>query len=363
MVRHKTLGQALLVVLACGACAMTGCVNLDQQKRPSRFGFKQSDAPTRVTKAPMKKTPEAMLKATKSKGASFVSQITSVLPQKVKQTIPDQVLADDDPTRLDNAPKDLGPGLYVAAARLSEKSGRYEAALNQYNMALKADGTDRNALIGMARLQHRLGKTDAAIRIYHDALNIYRNDSVIMNDLGLCYARNKQLDQAISVLRAATQIAPEREIYWNNLAAALIEAERTGEAFEYLTQRDGQALANYKIGYLLDRAGRKPESEPYLSKALALNPNLTQARELLNELVPQVSALPYESRPQPSSSQPTAVQAPRQLGRPMGHLAPAVPADVTRPYRIEPSQRRGPFGFVPTGGGAKHQVVTYVEDE
>ena len=339
----------------CLGMLAVGCVNLDRQ--------------TVATKAPIKKTPEAMLAATKKKSNSFVERMKSVLPKQPRKQIADQPVAENDPTRLDAGTKPIGPELYIAAARLSERSGRYDVALEQYDLALKADGTNRNALIGLARLQHRTGKVEEAIRIYRDALNIYRDDAVIMNDLGLCYVREARLGEAISMLQAAVQAAPEREMYLNNLAAALVEANRTGEAMAHLSRVHGPAVANYKVGMLMGRAGKQQQSVEFLNQALALDPNLQAARDLLARNSPRVSSLPLRNSNlqggtyEIPASKPAAngLQLPNRSLPSQGDLAPSTPAENV-PHLKNAPERIGPFGFVPVADPPQVQLVAYVEE-
>lgn len=358
MSKNRAFRCLLFSVLAFATLLHTGCVNLDA--RPA----------TAVTKAPIQKTPEAMAKATKATGNSWAKRIKRALPKpKTKIEIPDKIVADDDPTRLDNT-QEVGPDLYVAAARLSERNGRYETALEQYNTALKSDGKHRNALIGLARLQHKTGNVDGAIGIYRDALNIYRGDAVMMNDLGMCYARDGQVNEAISMLQMATEAAPNREMYMNNLAGALVDANRMGEAVAHLTRLGGPAVANYKVGYLLDRAGRKSEAEAYLSQALAIDPNMRQARAILDANAPRVSSLPKDMPYRASNNyQIPVTQSSQQLQLPQNNLRtegalPAASPDANAPSHLNsPTHRFGPFGYTPKptiDGGV--QVVSYVED-
>lgn len=285
----------LLTVIstAFGLSLLVGCVNLDKRDpSPFRFGQKTKNGQTVATNGGAKKSIAKMQNATKSTG--FTNKVKEAWPfkHKVRQTVEAQPLAKDDPTRLDYLPANVGPDLYVAAARMSEQSGNYQQAFEQYNTALKSDADNRNALIGLARLEHRVGKTDAAIQTYRRALATHQNDAVIMNDLGICYARKKQLSESIGMLQAATKAAPDREMYVNNLAASLIEANRMEEALAHLSRIRPPAVANYNVGYLLGKTGRTDEATAYLHQALAMDPNLRQARELLNDYAPQVSSLP-----------------------------------------------------------------------
>lgn len=230
------------------------------------------------------KTAKAVVGATKRQGSQLVARVARVLPSKNQVALAEQVVDKNDPTRLDNMPKDISPDLYVSAARLSERNGRYEQAFEQYRQALEVNPKDREALIGVARFQHRAGKWENAITVYERALSLYPQDPVIMNDLGLTYARHGKLDEAINVLRAAARVAPERELYLNNLAACLVEANRLTEAVDFLARAHGPAKAHYNVGYLLSEKGRAADAEYFLHQALVADPNLQQARALLQKV-------------------------------------------------------------------------------
>ena len=368
-----------LLFLSVGSVLLltTGCVNLDQRDpAPFRLGQKTKDGQTIATNAKMVKSPKKMQDHIQP--TSITGRLKKAWPfrRKAQMQIQDAPIALDDPTRLDNMPKNLGPEIYVASARLAEQAGDVQKALGLYDTALRKDGRDRSALIGLARLQHKIGKTDSAIQVYRNALNVYRGDPVIMNDLGICYAKQKRLNESISMLQAASDAAPDREMYLNNLAAALVEANRTGEAMARLSKARGPAMANYNVGYLLDKAGRKNESAVYLNQALEVDPNMRQARLLLDAQAPQVSSLPKRTpseRPKtggaptrggyqiPVSTGGQTLNSPRDLVRPPANT-PAINAPSGPSYLNDRPARSGPFGYVPSSDVDTVSVVSYVAD-
>ena len=281
-------------IAALAAIAATGCVNLDERKGTIPFtdrhklGMEQKASKA----AAVVKSPEAMARATNRNKKSFSDRLIGMMPRWQSRSAENVINSGskDDPTSLQYEAGKLGADLYIASARLSEKSGRYDFALEQYQSALNAEPQNRHALIGMARLRHRMGDMPKSIEIYLQALKVYRDDPVILNDLGLCYARHGRLDDAIEALGRATQVAPSREMYRNNLAAALVEAGRAGAAVETLSSVGGPAQGNYNVGYLLARSGRQARAMPFLQRSLELDPNLQQARTLLAQIGPGVGA-------------------------------------------------------------------------
>lgn len=334
-------------------------------------------------------TPEGMRKlnqlgkSNKKKWAGdnkFVSKIRKAMPslgqskkkkQKINTTKPKFEF--EDSKSLAKKAKEIGPTLHLSAARVAEQQGRPDVAEAQYQAVLATDGNNRNALIGLARLQHRGGNTPAAIQIYQQATTVHPNDAVILNDLGLCYAQNGQFAESIDALRRATSIAPGRKMYVNNLAAALVQASRTPEAVAYLANALGPAEANMHVGYLLSQTGQYDEANAYLNHALALKPNLSQARAMLDQISPRVSSLP-KSQSLQDSRQAQRTMPPRkpivspvdplsnpQAFLPRGGSSPAEPGEI--PTHLEEGQPRfGPFGFAPRKNLNSVEVVSFAEE-
>jgi Tfp pilus assembly protein PilF len=186
-----------------------------------------------------------------------------------------------DATRLDSPTKKVGPEVYVAAARLLENQNKFGEAEQQYEKALKASPNDLNTLVGMARLHDRQGDSAKALSFYQRAVKAHSKSALVHNDLGLCYARQKQLDKSLQSLNKAVELQPENARYRNNLATVLVEAGHTREALAQLSQVGSEAVAHYNVGYLLHKRGQQGEAVQHLQQAIALDPNLTPAREML----------------------------------------------------------------------------------
>lgn len=334
-------------------------------------------------------TPEGMRKLTElgksyrknwTGGNNFVSKVRDAMPslksskpfqaKPAKRISAKSTFSDQDPASLAKAAKEIGPQLQLSAARLAEQQGRPDVAREQYQKVLAVDSGNRNALIGLARLSHRGGDTLGAIQTYRQALSAHPNDAVIMNDLGLCYAQNGQLDESIEVLRRATQFAPDRTMYVNNLATALVEANRSNEAVAYLSKVHGVSKANMQVGYLLSQTGQLDAADAYLNHALELDPTLSQARSLLDQMSPRVSARPSStSRTHETSTSPvlSPVQPVNPLNDPQAYLpnkgtaAPKVPNNDPAHLKKE-TVRIGPFGFAPQNSLNEVDVVSFVEE-
>jgi Tfp pilus assembly protein PilF len=162
-----------------------------------------------------------------------------------------------------------------------ENQSKFPEAEQQYEKALKASPNDLNALVGLARLHDRQGQSVKAVQFYERAVKSHGKDALVYNDLGLYYARQKQLDKSIQYLAKAVDLQPDNARYRNNLATVLVESGRTGEALAQLSRANSEAVAHYNVGFLLHKRGQQNEAVQHLQQAIALDPDLTPAREML----------------------------------------------------------------------------------
>jgi Tfp pilus assembly protein PilF len=238
-----------------------------------------------------------------------------------------------DATRLDAPAKKVGPEVYVAAARLMENQSKFPEAEAQYKKALEKSPNNESALVGLARLHDRQGESAKALALYEKAVKAHPKSALVHNDLGLCYARQKQLDRSLASLNKAVALQPDNVRYRNNLATVLVESGRTGEALEHLSKTGPLAVAHYNVGFLLYKRGQQGEAVQHLQQAIALDPNLTPAREMLAQWGAPAEMLQVEE-PSPRIAMP-----PRFQNR-IGSGTAAMPVSTGNSYGAEPEQGR-----------------------
>jgi len=213
------------------------------------------------------------------------------------------VAPEDDPLRLDRVPKKIGPEVYVGAARLLENQGNYDEAESKYHEALKAAPSDLNALVGLARLHDRKGEPQKALEVYQRTVQLHPNSALAFNDMGLCYRRQRQLDRSLTAFRKAIELQPDNTKYHNNLAAALVDAGRGDEAFRELSAQNSPAVAHFNLAYLLEQQKQHGNAVRHLEQAIALDPAMTPAREMLAQLGGNAAPATTQSAPR-TASQP-----------------------------------------------------------
>ncbi len=188
-----------------------------------------------------------------------------------------------DPTSLSSKAKP-SPRLYVAMARLHEKSGRLEAAEEQYRHALDMDSKNLDALLGMGRLLDREGKFRESQEQYQKAVKYHPEKAVVWNHLALSLARQGKRTEAVGVFQKAIALEPKNELYRTNLAVLFVELGRLDEALAQLRAVQDKPHACYNLGYLLQKKGDRPLAARYFQMALQRKPDFEEARQWLEAL-------------------------------------------------------------------------------
>lgn len=201
----------------------------------------------------------------------------------VKPKVPES----DDPTSLASKSGTMGPDVFVGLGRVYESQNKPAEAIAQYNKALSIEANHEGAMVSLARLHDRRGESAKAIEIYHKALKAHPKSALVHNDLGLCHARQKQFQRATESLTKAIALQPGNPKYRNNMATVMIELGRTDEAYRQLAAVNGEAVAHYNLAYLLEQKGHSGPAVQHLQQAIAKDPTLGPAHEMLAQLMGQ----------------------------------------------------------------------------
>jgi hypothetical protein len=123
-----------------------------------------------------------------------------------------------------------------------------------------------------------------AIATYQQAIKVDARCALAHNDLGLCYARQNDLARARESLNKAVSLVQTSKLYRNNLATVLVSSRQYNDAYEQLTAVHPPAIAQYNLGILANRKGDKTEAMSRFQQAASLDPNLAQARNMIDKL-------------------------------------------------------------------------------
>jgi Tfp pilus assembly protein PilF len=190
----------------------------------------------------------------------------------------------DDPTSLTNMPTSLGPEVWVANGQLAETQSNYTKALDNYTKALEIEPTNLSALLSTARLYDRQGRAPEAAEFFQKAIKTKPDDAALYNELGLVKAKSGNAAEAEANIQKAIALDPTNSRYRNNLAGILVESGRSDEAVKQLEQVFAPAVANYNVAYLHASKQNIAAAQQHLQLALQIDPNLKEARDLMNRL-------------------------------------------------------------------------------
>lgn len=283
-------GGGLAVLGGCGrwavlaGCAsslfLAGCASPWQPRGETATAAASVSPNGSLSKAPLEVSNQPFGSSQSSRSWSAALQdATSSMAEAL--TIKPRVIPADDPVSLSTEPANLGPEFHLQLARYLEHGDQPAAARKQYELALRADPENFDALIGCGRLLDRQGQAADAQKMYGRAVAVDPQQSTAYNDLGISHARQGQTEPALEALRKAVELAPENARYRNNLAAVLVQANQPDSALLHLRQVHAEPIARYNLGCLLNEVGQLEAARREFAAALHHDPQLAPARAML----------------------------------------------------------------------------------
>lgn len=156
-----------------------------------------------------------------------------------------------------------------------QESNKLEEALAEYKSLAKSQADDPVPLARVAILLEQMNRKNDALGAYLQLAEMYQTQ--------------KQMNKAVEAWRKASALDPERLDPHEKLAAAFTEAGHNGPA-----AREWLALAK-----LAQKAGDVPRAQQCVERALILEPENTQARFLMNELIGRGASLAAQAGTSP----------------------------------------------------------------
>ncbi len=244
-----------------------------------------------------------------------------------------------DATSLNSKPGKLDGDLYLRAAHIAEQGGNFQEAQAKYQQALKVEPKNVDAVLGLARLYDQQGNSQQALATYQQAVKLHPKNAKVYNDFGLCYGHRRELAPAQQMLQKAVELEPGKTSYRMNLAVVLVDLGRPADAYQQLAATQPEGVARYNMACLLEERGQQQQAADQLRLALAKDPGLAPARELLAQLegAPQnmqtVSAnLPSRRDDSRAPQGSSPIQAEQQeFQPPVINYGPVAPANEQRP--------------------------------
>ncbi len=178
--------------------------------------------------------------------------------------------------------------------------GRYDAALDRFQAALRTDANDDTllanllanqgvALSALGRYTDALPSFDAALAMDPEHLTAQLNRGVALTALG-------RLDEAVAQLSSAVRLSPDNADAHYNLALAYFKQDALDpaikECIEALRLRPSYLEAAYCLGLCYEKQQRFNEAADIFTKILQVNPDHSGARKELARMGASAPAKP-----------------------------------------------------------------------
>jgi tetratricopeptide (TPR) repeat protein len=146
--------------------------------------------------------------------------------------------------------------------------------------ASEAGNPHAQMLLAMA--EHKAGNLEAAIQQYRKVVELDPRNLAAMNNLAYLLADvGNQPDEALKYAQQVKELAPKSVFVDDTIGWAYFRKGIYSTAITYLeaaVKQDGTAIRRYHLAMAYMKAARVREGETMLESALAIDPNLPEAR-------------------------------------------------------------------------------------
>lgn len=196
----------------------------------------------------------------------------------VVPTIPPLFVATPTPTRM--------PESFITEAQKLEADGKYNLAIQAYNLAVEADPRNPVSHISLARLNIYTGNYDEAIKNAQNALMVNQNNDTALALLGWAYGLSGDYIQAEGSLESAIEINKDNAAAYAYLTEVYVYMMQVGQGdLDILDQartvsRMAVDLAPNTLethrgrGFLLEYTANYEEAIVEFEEAIKINPNI-----------------------------------------------------------------------------------------
>jgi tetratricopeptide (TPR) repeat protein len=166
------------------------------------------------------------------------------------------------------------PEGHVCLGNVLNGTGKYQQAVEQFQMLLQNGSHNEDVLRGLADAYTNLGNVAAAEQTYRKAIELRPNYWGVYSWLGIFYYNESRFDESTQMLLRATQLAPDNYHVYSTLGGAYVTQGRYDDAiraFQRAIDLRPNADAYNNLGYTYILMHRFPEAISALQEALKLN--------------------------------------------------------------------------------------------
>jgi serine/threonine-protein kinase len=162
------------------------------------------------------------------------------------------------------------PTVHVTLGDLRLQTGKLGDALREYNIALKSQPNNAEAILGLAETYKTAGRQAEAEAAYKHSIELLPNSWGGYNKLGVFYFKNARYNDAAEMFARVVKLVPDNERGYNNLGSMYLQLGRYDEALRVssasLAKRptaqaySNLGYANYYLGRFTDAANAFEEA-------------------------------------------------------------------------------------------------------
>lgn len=222
-----------------------------------------------------------------------------------------------------------------------KKMENFDKARRSYQQAIKIDPNYLPGQMGLARTYVGMNQLDQARGVYETVLTIAPKNAVAYADMAVVYLRAKNGEQAVKCLGKALEFDPENRQYENMLAWTLALNGRSEESMALFTKLYGQPGAHLRMAKMHRYRNQVEPARKHLETAIALDPQLNEARNLLANLDGAAQPQPTQvTTPTPSPIRPAIYNPPSTPAviDPVGAEEPQVSLPEAPPSYVLPAE-------------------------
>ena len=180
------------------------------------------------------------------------------------------------------------PRGYSSLGAAMADEGRFQEALEQYEVALRIWPAFATAHYNKANALLQIGDPEGAVEHFQQGLALMPEDPMAHVNLGAALQHLDDLAGAEHQLREALRLRPRFALAHNNLGIVMAADGRSGGALEHFRQAvdldPDYALAHNNLAFALERAGDPVGAITHYREAVRLQPNLREASARIQAL-------------------------------------------------------------------------------
>jgi tetratricopeptide (TPR) repeat protein len=171
-----------------------------------------------------------------------------------------------------------------AAGQLAETRGMDDEAVKQYTEALRINPKHLASLCRLAVVETQLKEYPQAIQLWKRYVTATNESADAYANLGFCYELAGQSNEAEAAYLRGISRDPKNERCRVNYGLMLAAGAQPDAALEQFQAVLSPAESHYNLGSVYEQQGHKEQAKVEYRKALALDPNLSDAQKRLDAM-------------------------------------------------------------------------------